>query len=134
MLRTGELLDPLKDLYHGASPVGPRLAAAVSYRAAWPLPEPDSHRLVDVSLHQSTRLSSPPPPSGVPLSGHAESGSTPSPVQPLVSRRRASSAETLHNQEIRKAIVAGVGGREGVRPKVVENSRERRSVSDLGVP
>ncbi len=57
MLRIGELLDPLKGLCHGASPVGSRLAAAVSYRAAWSLPGLDSHRLVDVSLHEITPLS-----------------------------------------------------------------------------
>lgn len=77
MLRTGELLDPLKGLCHGASPVGSRLAAAVSYRAAWSLPGPDSHWLVDVSLHEITRLPDPPPSSGVPLPGHAGTGSTP---------------------------------------------------------
>lgn len=54
MLRTGELLDPLKGLCHGASPVGSRLAAAVSYRAAWSLPGPDFHRLVSVNLHEVT--------------------------------------------------------------------------------
>ena len=54
MLRTGELLDPLKGLCHGASPVGSRLAAAVSYRAAWSLPGPDFHRLVGVSLRKVT--------------------------------------------------------------------------------
>ncbi len=54
MLRTGELLDPLQGLCHGASPVGSRLAAAVSYRAAWSLPGPDFHRLVSVSLHKVT--------------------------------------------------------------------------------
>jgi hypothetical protein len=54
MLRTGKLLDPLKGLCHGASPVGSRLAAAVSYRAAWSLPEPDSHRLVNVGLREIT--------------------------------------------------------------------------------
>jgi len=51
-LRTGELLDPLQGLCRGASPVGSRLAAAVSYRAAWSLPGPDFHRLVSVSLHE----------------------------------------------------------------------------------
>jgi len=50
MLRTGELLDPQKGLRHDASPVGSRLAAVTSYRAAWSLPGPDSHRLVDASL------------------------------------------------------------------------------------
>ena len=54
MLRTGELLDPLKGLCHGASPVGSRLAVAVSYRAAWSLPGPVSHRLVNVSSHENT--------------------------------------------------------------------------------
>ena len=54
MLRTGELLGPLQGFCHGASPVGFRLAAAVSYRAAWSLPGPDSHRLVNVSLHELT--------------------------------------------------------------------------------
>ena len=54
MLRTGELLDPLKGLCHDASPVGSRLAAAVSYRAAWSLPGPDFHRLVSVNLHEVT--------------------------------------------------------------------------------
>jgi hypothetical protein len=52
MLRTGELLDPLKGLCHGASPVGSRLAAAVSYRAAWSLPGPGFHRLVSVLLRE----------------------------------------------------------------------------------
>jgi hypothetical protein len=46
------LLDPLKGLCHGASPVGSRLAAAVSYRAAWSLPGPDFHRLVSVILRE----------------------------------------------------------------------------------
>ncbi|HXX40341.1 MAG TPA: hypothetical protein VEP50_19660, partial [bacterium] len=41
---------PNGGLCHGATPVGSRLAAAVSYRAAWSLPEPVSHRLVDVDL------------------------------------------------------------------------------------
>ena len=50
MLRTGKSLDPLKGLCHDASPVGSRLAAVTSYRAAWSLPGPDSHRLVDASL------------------------------------------------------------------------------------
>jgi len=54
MLRTGELLDPLKGLCHGASPVSSRLAAAVSYRAAWSLPGPDFHRLVSVISHEAT--------------------------------------------------------------------------------
>ncbi len=76
MLRTGELLDPLEGLCHDASPVGSRLAAAVSYRAAWSLPGPDSHRLVDVSLREITRLSDPPPFPGLPLPGHAQKGST----------------------------------------------------------
>ncbi len=53
-LQTGELLDPLKGLCRDASPVGSRLAAAVSYRAAWSLPGPDFHRLVSVSLHKVT--------------------------------------------------------------------------------
>ena len=53
MLRTGKLLDPLQGLCHGASPVGSRLAVAVSYRAAWSLPGPVSHRLVDVSFHEN---------------------------------------------------------------------------------
>ncbi len=53
MLRTGELLDPLEGLCHGASPVGSRLAVAVSYRAAWSLPGPALHRLVDVSFHEN---------------------------------------------------------------------------------
>jgi hypothetical protein len=52
MLRTGELLGPLKGLCHGASPVGSRLAAAVSYRAAWSLPGSDFHRLVSVILRE----------------------------------------------------------------------------------
>lgn len=56
MLRTGEVRDPLKGLCHGASPAGSRLAAAVSYRAAWPLPGPDSHWLVDVILRAITSL------------------------------------------------------------------------------
>jgi hypothetical protein len=60
MLRTGELLDPLKGLCHDASPVGSRLAAAVSYRAAWSLPGPDFHRLVSVNL-RATRFVNPPP-------------------------------------------------------------------------
>ena len=60
MLRTGELLDPLKGLCHGASPVGSRLAAAVSYRAAWSLPGPDFHWLVSVNL-RGTRFADPPP-------------------------------------------------------------------------
>jgi len=50
--RLRELLDPLQGLCRGASPVGSRLAAAVSYRAAWSLPGPDFHRLVSVSLHE----------------------------------------------------------------------------------
>ena len=58
MLRTGELLDPLKGLCHGASPVGSRLAAAVSYRAAWSLPGPDFHWLVSVNL-RATRFADP---------------------------------------------------------------------------
>ncbi len=53
MVRTGESLDPLEGLCHGASPVGSRLAVAVSYRAAWSLPEPVLHRLVDASFHES---------------------------------------------------------------------------------
>ncbi len=53
MLRTGELLTLHRGLCHGASPVGSRLAAAVSYRAAWSLPEPDLHQLVDVSFHEN---------------------------------------------------------------------------------
>jgi hypothetical protein len=71
MLRTGKLLDPLKGLCHGASPVGSRLPVAVSYRAAWSLPGPVSHRLVDVSFHECTftfSLASFPGPS---FSGHA---------------------------------------------------------------
>ena len=73
-LQTGELLDPLKGLCHGASPVGFRLAAAVSYRAAWSLPGPDSHRLVSVSLREFARFSDPPPSSGVPLLGTPKPG------------------------------------------------------------
>jgi hypothetical protein len=56
MLRTGELLDPLQGLCHDASPVGSRLAVAISYRAAWSLPGPDFHRLASVSLHKFTRI------------------------------------------------------------------------------
>jgi len=44
----------LKGLCHGASPVGSRLAAAISYRAAWSLPGPDFHRLVSVISHEAT--------------------------------------------------------------------------------
>ncbi len=71
MLRTGKLLDPLKGLCHGASPVGSRLAVAVSYRAAWSLPGPVSHRLVDVGFHECSltfRFTSFPEPS---FAGHA---------------------------------------------------------------
>jgi len=51
MLRTGRsLVPPSEDFVHGASPAGSRLTVAVSYRAAWSLPEPVSHRLVDVDL------------------------------------------------------------------------------------
>ena len=53
------------------------MAAAVSYRAAWSLPGPDSHRLVDASLCEITRCSAPPPSSDVPLPGHAGTGATP---------------------------------------------------------
>ncbi len=73
MLRTGKLLDPLKGLCHGASPVGSRLAVAVSYRAAWSLPGPVSHRLVDVGFHECSltfRFTSFPEPS---FAGHARS-------------------------------------------------------------
>ena len=71
MLRTGESLALHRGLCHGASLVGSRLAAAVSYRAAWPLPGLDFHRLVDVSLREITCFPDPPPFSGVPLPGHA---------------------------------------------------------------
>ena len=71
MLRTGELLDPLKGLCHGASPVGSRLAVAVSYRAAWSLPGPVSHRLVDVNFHESNPACSLTSFSGPSFSGHA---------------------------------------------------------------
>jgi hypothetical protein len=73
MLRTDELLVPLRDLCHGASPVGSRLAAAVNYRAAWSLPGPDFHRLVSVSYARSPNTS-PPPSLGASLSGHARTG------------------------------------------------------------
>ena len=71
MLRTGELLDPLKGLCHGASPVGSRLAAAVCYRAAWSLPGPDSHWLVDVILHEITSSLQSTSFLGCPATGHA---------------------------------------------------------------
>lgn len=74
MLRTGELLDPLKGLCHGASPVGSRLAAAVSYRVAWSLPGPDSHRQVSVSLHRIARLLHSTSSLGVPLLGTPKPG------------------------------------------------------------
>jgi hypothetical protein len=71
MLRTGESLALHRGLRHDASPVGSRLAVAVSYRAAWTLPEPDSHRLVDVRLPENNPL--PPLPSfrGLSLPGHS---------------------------------------------------------------
>jgi hypothetical protein len=56
MLWTGGLLDPLKGLCHDASPVDSRLAAAVSYRAAWSLPGPDFHRLAGVNFAQGHRV------------------------------------------------------------------------------
>ena len=59
MLRTGELLNPLKGLCHDASPVGSRLAVAVSYRAAWSLPGPVSHRLVGLGFHKSRQTRCP---------------------------------------------------------------------------
>lgn len=74
MLRTGELLDPLKGLCHDASPVGSRLATAVSYRAAWSLPGPDFHRLVSVTLREQPVSPDPPPSSGVPLLGTPKPG------------------------------------------------------------
>jgi len=77
MLRTGESLALHRGLCHGASPVGSRLAAAVSYRAAWPLPGLDFHRLVDVSLREITCFPDPPPFSGVPLPGHTWSPTEP---------------------------------------------------------
>ncbi len=77
MLRTGELLDPLKGLCHGASPVGSRLAAAVSYRAAWSLPGPDSHWLVDVILHGITSSRRSTSFLRHPATGHAETGASP---------------------------------------------------------
>ena len=72
MLRTGESLALHRGLCHGASPVGSRLAAAVNYRAAWSLPGPDSHRLVDAGLSEITRLPHPPPSSGVRCLGTLE--------------------------------------------------------------
>jgi hypothetical protein len=76
MLRTGELLDPLKGLCHGASPVGSRLAAVVSYRAAWSLPGPDFHWLVGVILRKTTSPRRSTSFLRCPATGHAESGST----------------------------------------------------------
>jgi len=76
MLRTGELLDPLKGLCHGASPVGSRLAAAVGYRAAWSLPGPDSHWLVDVILREITLSLRSTSFLGCPATGHAQTGAT----------------------------------------------------------
>ena len=77
MLRTGELLDPLKGLCHGASPVGSRLAAAVGYRAAWSLPGPDSHWLVDVILREITLSLRSTSFLGCPATGHAQTGASP---------------------------------------------------------
>lgn len=71
MLRTGESLALHRGLCHGAPPVGSRLAVAVSYRAAWTLPEPDSHRLVDVRLRENNPVPSLPSFRGLSLSGHS---------------------------------------------------------------
>jgi hypothetical protein len=76
MLRTGGLLDPLKGLCHGASPVGSRLAAAVSYRAAWSLPGPDFHWLVGVILREITSSCRSTSFLRCPATGHAETGAT----------------------------------------------------------
>ncbi len=57
------LARPPKGLCHDASTVGSPLPSATSYRAAWPLPGPDSHRQVHDDLSGHTPLQFPGQPS-----------------------------------------------------------------------